>query len=70
MEGEIEELQNENVKLKSYLAAAVAQIENQKQAVIDLEEDLKQQEDIINQKEEENDKLTQNLSDAKSNLEK
>ena len=41
MEGEISELQNENDKLKSYLAAAVSQIENQKQAVKDLEEDIR-----------------------------
>ena len=33
MEGDIELLRNENIKLKSYLAAAVSQIENQKRKV-------------------------------------
>ena len=40
MEGEIKELQNENVKLKTYLAASVSQIENQKSALKNLDNEL------------------------------
>ena len=41
MEREIEELEKENTKLKTYLAAAVAQIETQKTSIQNLDSDVK-----------------------------
>ena len=43
MEGEIQQLQSENVKLKSYLAASIGQLENQSSSIKSMDEKFQQE---------------------------